>query len=223
MHKLKLIFCSAFIGCCANIHAQKRLLLGGITGISTAYILSKENENVYKSSGTPYAGLQLEYQLTSLFSVNGQLHYQSEKYNNLVTGTAAFKDVRLTVKRLYTGFTEYRPIGNHAAYFNLGLTLTHYNATGIETGTTNAVNLFKKDGFNPLQFGFGLQLGYVFRFGLSLQSGFMNDFTQLYKVENTRLNRQQFQILQIGFMPGFKKRDNVDTWNRKKRKRNNTP
>ncbi len=214
----KLLFCCALTGCFANMHAQKRLLLGGMTGISHAYILNKGNENAYQSSVTPYAGLQLDYQVTSRFSLNGQLHYQSEKYNSMVTGAAAYKNVRLNVKRLFTGFTEYLPTGNHAAYINMGLTLTHYNGTGIETGMTHTDNLFKKDGFNPLQFGMGIQLGYAFRFGLSLQSGFMFDFTQLYKVENTMLNHRQFQLLQIGFMPGFKKRDKVDTWNRKSKK-----
>jgi hypothetical protein len=217
MHKL--LFCCALLGCCTNIHAQKRLLLGGMTGIGAAYITNKGNENEFQSSGTPYAALQLDYQVTSRFSLNGQLHYQAEKYNSLVTGAVAFKDARLTVTRLFTGFTEYLPAGNHAAYINMGLTFTHYNGTGVEAGTANTINLFKKDGFKPLQFGWGIQLGYVFRFGLSLQTGFMSDFTKLYKVEDTRLSHQQFQVLQIGFMPGFRKRDSIDTWNRKKRKR----
>jgi hypothetical protein len=196
------------------------LLLGGMTGISAAYITSKKSENEFRSSGSLYAGLQLDYQVTSRFSLNGQLHYQAEKYSRLQAGAASFNNVRLTVKRLFTGFTEYLPVDNGAAYFNMGLTLTHYDGTGTEAGMTGSTNLFKKDGFKPWQFGWGVQAGYMFRFGLSLQTGFMGDFTSLYKTENYRLGRQQFQIFQVGFLPGFKKRDSIDTWNRKKRKRN---
>ncbi len=216
MHKV--LFCGLLFVCITGLQAQNRILIGGMAGLSTAYISSAGNEMGFQSSSTPYAGLQLDYQLTSRLSINGQLFYQSEKYKSLITRTTFVEDVRLTAKRLITGFTEYLPTGNHAAFVNMGLTITNYNGTAIDAGLNSNANLFKRDGFKPWQFGWGIQLGYIFNFGLSLQTGYLSEFTNLYKVENTRLNRQQIQILQIGYMPSFKKRDKIDTWKRKNRK-----
>lgn len=212
----QLLLLCLFIGACTNMQAQKRWLVGGNIGAATTYML--KNSEQFDGGGGYYGSVHLDYQITSRLSLNTQLQYQRETYK-AIAADRLYQDVQLNTKRLLAGITEYLPTGNHAAYINLGLTLSHHSATGNVAGNTNSVKLFDQQGFRSWQLGGGIHLGYMFRFGLSLQTGFMADFTPAYRGNGGKLRHQQFQLFQLGFLPGFNKRDRINTWNRKKKKR----
>jgi hypothetical protein len=215
MQRLLLLWLLA--GACTAVYAQKRLLIGGNIGAATAYLL-KQSQEFEEPGGGAYGSLHFDYQLTSRLSINTQLQYQSEKHNTLFAGMF-YQDVRLRTKRLIAGITEYLPVGNHALYMNLGFTLAQYSATGNRGGNANNVKLFKEQGFQPWNVGWGIHAGYMFRFGLSLQTGLTSDFTALYRGNDGKVRHQQFQLIQLGYLPGFHKREGIDRWNRKKKKR----
>jgi hypothetical protein len=203
---------------CMQLAAQRRLLVGGIAGISTSHLENASSGSGFNRGGGAYGGVQMDYQLTSRLSFNAQLQFQSDKYSALLANRF-YNDVRFNAKRLLAGFTEYLPVGNHAGYMNLVFSLSHYTATGAENGSANRSNIFQAGDLRPWNVGGGLQLGYMFRFGLSIQTGFMFDFTRILNDDRfRRLGYQQFQLLQLGYMPGFGKRDRFDTWSRKKRR-----
>jgi Outer membrane protein beta-barrel domain len=211
-----LLLLSLMVGVCTNLAAQKKLLVGGNIGTATTYML-QSSEKFEGGSGF-FGSVHFDYQITSRLSINTQLQYQREKYKAL-PADRLYQDVQLHTQRLLAGITEYLPMGNHAAYINLGLTLSHHSATGNVAGNTNSVKPFDQQGFRPWQLGGGLHLGYMFRFGLSLQTGFMFDFTPAYRGNGGKLRHQQFQLLQLGYLPGFNKRDRIDRWKQKKKGR----
>lgn len=201
-----------------QLTAQKRWLVGGIVGLSNSSLDNMDNAKVNSGSGW-YAGAQMDYQLTSRLSFNAQLQFQSEEYKKFWY-SRVYSNAQFNTKRLLAGLTEYLPIGNHAGYINLMFSLSNYTARGIENGSTARSNVFEVNDFRPWHLGTGLQLGYVFRFGLSMQTGYMVDFTRIAnKPQYASLRYQQFQLLQLGFMPGFNKRDRMNTWNKRKRRR----
>jgi Outer membrane protein beta-barrel domain len=200
-------------------NAQKRLLAGAVGGISSSWMFNSDQDLLTSRASGAYGGLQLDYRITSRLSLNAQLLYQSEKYSSLYA-QKEYRDVQFSARRLFAGITEYLPAGNHALYTNIGLTLSHYTANGTVPGNTNTTNLFTETGFRQWHPGWGIQLGYMFRFGLSLQTGFIGDFTKTWTGTFGSLRHNHFQLLQLGYMHGFNKRENMDEWKRqKKRKR----
>lgn len=191
---LLILICSLQV---ANAQKKQKWYPGFTAGWQYSGFQYRNSETIINNNGAWRAAFVLDYEITRRLSFQTQIGVQRINASSIL----GLNNHTLTYPELWMGFTEYLPVGGGAAFINLSLNAGY----GFSSGGTD---VFQDKDYRPFKMGWGTTLGYLFRNGIFINTGFQSALTNYYD-NNIGTKAFDFSIhaLSIGYMAGNKQRN----------------
>jgi hypothetical protein len=190
----KLIFCGLFFTLLSTAsNAQTKKLYYGIAfGAGLAQEVSSYDTPFTEPEFSGRVSVLTDYAVTKRFSMGLQLNY--ERFNKYVLRGRNVNNLSYT--DVHFNLTERFPLGSGDLFMSGSIFIGVGQAT-LPSGE----NLLKQPDFNNQRMGFTATIGYVFKNGLFISSGFQSAMlSNHYKASGLKYWNDGFQLLNLGFI-----------------------